>query len=273
VKKFKRVLSFFLLLCPIFAAANTNLFDNSVSRQAYHQAGVPLAPVPAASTAAPKTAVTSPNSNSTNTAPTSSPVLPKVNNSQNNSRPMLPNSNPSSLQELQSELSQQNQVMLMLQQQADQRIEALSVKNGELAAKLKRLQQALVLLNQEVNVLNVQAQAQLKNQIAKHASPLPTKHLVSFIILGIVVISGILFLLINRFKTKKTPADLKEKEYDFMGSPEGVAANLDLARAYLAMEDYAAAQKILKSILENGNPEQQEQARELLFQKLGSVAN
>ena len=53
-------------------------------------------------------------------------------------------------------------------------------------------------------------------------------------------------------------------EYDFMSTQEGINAKLDLARAYIAMEDKAAALQTLKEILSSGNQEQQNHAQQLM---------
>lgn len=60
-----------------------------------------------------------------------------------------------------------------------------------------------------------------------------------------------------------TPNDA-QAEYDFMGSSEGIPAKLDLARAYIAMEDFTAARETLNEILQEGNEQNQREARELL---------
>ncbi|GEM_PF-4939061 len=71
-------------------------------------------------------------------------------------------------------------------------------------------------------------------------------------------------------KNSENEAQLDKKlddtrgEYDFMGSTEGIPAKLDLARAYIAMEDYNAARETLNEILEEGNEEHQQEARSLL---------
>lgn len=58
--------------------------------------------------------------------------------------------------------------------------------------------------------------------------------------------------------------DDEKDEYDFMGSEEGIPAKLDLARAYIAMQDVPAAKSVLVEILNKGSERQQQQAEELL---------
>lgn len=57
--------------------------------------------------------------------------------------------------------------------------------------------------------------------------------------------------------------DLKD-EYDFMGSNEGIPAKLDLARAYIDMQDHVAAKQVLQEILSQGDSAQQAAAQALL---------
>ena len=64
----------------------------------------------------------------------------------------------------------------------------------------------------------------------------------------------------NRLRTPVKQSKLKTippGEYDFMGSSEGIPAKLDLARAYIAMEDFTAARETLAEILGEGSEEHQ----------------
>ena len=58
-----------------------------------------------------------------------------------------------------------------------------------------------------------------------------------------------------------------EQEYDFMGSKEAVPAKLDLARAYVAMQDYQQAKTVLKEVLEQGSADQKQTAQ-LVLQRI-----
>lgn len=55
-----------------------------------------------------------------------------------------------------------------------------------------------------------------------------------------------------------------ETDYDFMASNEAIPAKLDLARAYIAMEDFNAARETLTAVLNEGNEEQRLEAKSLL---------
>jgi FimV-like protein len=60
-----------------------------------------------------------------------------------------------------------------------------------------------------------------------------------------------------------TDADLKD-EYDFMGSQEAIPAKLNLARAYIDMEDFFSARQVLQEIITRGNIKEQLQAKQML---------
>lgn len=53
-------------------------------------------------------------------------------------------------------------------------------------------------------------------------------------------------------------------EYNFLGTAEAIPAKLDLARAYVAMEDNMAARKVLDEVLKDGNEIHRQEARKIL---------
>ena len=71
-----------------------------------------------------------------------------------------------------------------------------------------------------------------------------------------------------------TKANISQTEYTIQKSKEaeekrveeltGVAAKLDLARAYLAMQDYQQMREVLQAVLQQGNSQQKQQAQDLL---------
>lgn len=88
----------------------------------------------------------------------------------------------------------------------------------------------------------------------------------------LLIIFLLLWMILGNKHTAATPKKQKKKhnielgddEYDFMGSKEGMSAKLDLARAYLAMEDFHAAETVLNEVKEQGNTKQKATAEELL---------
>ncbi|MFG1496652.1 FimV/HubP family polar landmark protein [Saccharospirillum sp. HFRX-1] len=59
-------------------------------------------------------------------------------------------------------------------------------------------------------------------------------------------------------------AELEEDEYDFLSGADEASTKLDLARAYMEMEDADGARDILEEVLTEGNDEQKRQAQELI---------
>lgn len=59
-------------------------------------------------------------------------------------------------------------------------------------------------------------------------------------------------------------AELEEDEYDFLSGADEASTKLDLARAYMEMEDAEGARDILEEVLTEGNDEQKRQAQELM---------
>jgi FimV-like protein len=78
-----------------------------------------------------------------------------------------------------------------------------------------------------------------------------------------------IFLLLSLFKRDKSPESPPKTgkindDYDFLGSKEGISAKLNLAQAYIDMEQMDLAKQVLEEILINGNNEQKELAKNLL---------
>lgn len=67
----------------------------------------------------------------------------------------------------------------------------------------------------------------------------------------------------NAAKEEKTAIE-NEDEYDFMNSQEAMPAKLDLARAYIDMEDFASAKMLLEEILNKGNETECKEAKKIL---------
>lgn len=70
---------------------------------------------------------------------------------------------------------------------------------------------------------------------------------------------------ITQKPVEKIDPDLEE-EYDFMSSDEAIPIKLDLARAYIAMEEYTQAKEVLTMILTRGSKQQKQEAEYLLQQ-------
>ena len=57
-----------------------------------------------------------------------------------------------------------------------------------------------------------------------------------------------------------------EDEFDFLSGTDECATKLDLARAYIDMGDEEGARDILAEVVDEGNDQQQKDARDMLAQ-------
>lgn len=149
-----------------------------------------------------------------------------------------------------------------------------SAEESGLTEKLEMFSQKIISLSDEIIQLKQQAD-QFRQQISQ----------LQYTVYGLAALVVLLALLSMARRPKKTAknktaaASAKQTpdtgktikieddtagEYDFMGSSEGIPAKLDLARAYIAMEDFTAARETLAEILGEGSEEHRQEARSLL---------
>lgn len=161
---------------------------------------------------------------------------------------------------------------------------AISQRLGTLQGQLLVQQARMIVLNKEVVSLTQQLnrvtllqnqQKNTVNQISTSLLPWVTiehhvqQHWVAYVV-GLIAL--FLFLLWFAFGFRTNLPDTVDvsvqrdtpQEYDFLGSPEGVVAKLDLARAYFAMQDFSQMRTVLSEVLSNGNMEQRTAAQDLL---------
>jgi FimV-like protein len=184
-------------------------------------------------------------------------------------------------------------------QQVDGELQKLTQQNSQLTSQVKSLDQELdntrqALMQQDLQQASQSVQeahmVETMNPIEKEFNRLPAVHAIEKanplldIKLGIgLVILALLLLIwflwpsnisadrVESYKRRRDrltlngDADITD-EYDFMNSAEGVPAQLDLARSYIAMGDHPSAQSILQTLLEKGDVNQQNEARVLLKQ-------
>ena len=68
--------------------------------------------------------------------------------------------------------------------------------------------------------------------------------------------------------TNTLPTLNEEGEYDYINSQEGLPAKLDLARAYIEMEQYDEAKAMLNTVIEQGDEPLRNEAKALLKKHL-----
>ena len=198
-------------------------------------------------------------------------------------------------QMLQAELTQINQNTLLFQQKVDDRLLELNNKYQLLQQQFKQLTAALSLLNQELvqsrQMGRAGAKAVLPQSDLKLTPNTPGTWLQSLknrlgpTGLKVLIAGGaMIFVLLvwavwprRKEKLKKQEAitspevgdvfdDDTQNEYDYMGSSESIPAKLDLARTYIAMEDYVAARIALEEVSEGGSEAQKKEAADMLAQ-------
>ncbi len=204
------------------------------------------------------------------------------------------------VQSLQTQLAQVSQANLLFQQQVNQRINTLNQDFSLVQARLSQVNQVLGVLNQEITELSSKVSdgkplkaaltTEQQQQISTSSSIIPfsflnsieQSKLIEYILFAIMVLLVVVvFMLIPRKRngyqveavtevvgspatTNDSDENDTKDEYDFMGSDEAIPARLDLARAYIAMEDYKAAQQVLVLVTSKGNSEQQIEAQKML---------
>jgi len=197
---------------------------------------------------------------------------------------------------LQAQLSQLNQEILLYQQQSDRRIEAIASKNEMFMNTLNNVNQVVLQLGREVEMLRTtQAQlASIRNQenSVAHSSAIVWEQWFTWLkqlgVIGYLNFALVAVLLLtlgfaaskfrrNAIATTEQPMTAHENkpisdddtrdEYHFMSTHEAIPAMLDLARAYVAMEDFSKAKTALQTVLEKGNDVQRREAT-LLFSKI-----
>ena len=178
-------------------------------------------------------------------------------------------------QQLAQQLARLNQTNLQFQQAENQKIAVVSNQIEKLQARQGQLMQLMQLFNQQVVALNrggaikpIHLNGVDLGSQAHWLERFQTQYSMYVII---ALLATILLMLLFR---KRIDAPVEEAvimsepdtkdEYDFMGSSEAIPAKLDLAHAYVAMEDFVAARKALKQVLDSGDAEQQKEARTML---------
>lgn len=199
---------------------------------------------------------------------------------------------------LEYKFNTEGRALMNFDQQYQTRFAAVEQANAYSQAWIKQLNIQIQVLNTQIQELQNQIQqlnqrlsqqiAELQNKIIKLSKKSMLKiyvqktlqYLESIFgktgVKAILTMTGFfLFLLIiwgitsatrkkKSSRVEEQPDTESESDYDFLGSKEGIPAKLDLARAYIDMGDREAARKELIEILEKGNPQQQETARQLL---------
>lgn len=164
-------------------------------------------------------------------------------------------------------------------QQSNGRISALEDQNNA-------LREQIAVLNNQVQIL---ARRPLNDSTFIPVSATQSLGVYNLLFIGALVTS-LLFLLVlwwsnNRSRLRAIQSDQRhiptidsideedtEDEYDYLNSREGIAAKIDLARAYIDMGDQELAKQALADVLKQGDEAQQQTAQELIDRLQGEIA-
>lgn len=179
--------------------------------------------------------------------------------------------------ELRSQKSEENTIEKIKQAvienaaQYQERLEIMEKHNQELETELEELNTSISALKQEILKVHKENIEQHKSIVLTWFLYPYTQYLYNFFgILGLKLLAGLVLMLIIwwsylNYKQNKIQKNLRSQQnYDFMNGEEGANAKLDLAQAYIDMDDKESARKVIAEILEYGNDKQKKAAKELL---------
>jgi len=162
--------------------------------------------------------------------------------------------------------------------ETNNRLEAINAKNSIMQAQVVQLNERISSLEQNVEQLkkyilesqktfwdSLKSVQQYAAKLATHlGQPLFT---ILFVCVVILLLLILFYLLPRRRKDFNAPhrnVVFAKEEYNLMESKEGIAAKLNLARAYIDMGKGTEAHDMLDEVLVNGSPSEQIEAKELL---------
>lgn len=181
----------------------------------------------------------------------------------------------------QGQAAQLNQLTSTFEEKADERIQNLNESNRAMGIAIQGINQNIAQLQQQVGQIQAVEAAQSAAPSNDPSLALNHKKYSEYLDLGGAAIFMLGFgVVLGRFVRRRSPVvahNRPEKEdtkgdYDFMGTAEAIPAKLDLARSYMAMNDYEQAGWVLKTVLEKGNKEQRAEAQ-MLMNKMSGIKN
>ena len=157
------------------------------------------------------------------------------------------------------------------------RIQNLMATNQAMVSAIRAINQNVTILQQQMMELESAHPTQASNGLMQM---IQNPDFISFASFGGVVVFLLsLGVIIGRKVVRKAESvavlsqkrvhvdvldDDTKTEYDFMSSDEAIPAKLDLARAYIAMNDEEQARMVLTTVIEKGNQEQRSEALSLI---------
>jgi FimV-like protein len=163
-------------------------------------------------------------------------------------------------QALQTEMSQLGQINAAAVTKLSIRIDGLSQQNQLLEQQVEQLQGELQSVSDGVSNANT-------TPVSTDFVSLGQLSIWDIVLSALIIILFSMLFRVSRLiaaSASKGASDEMEEEYNFMATEEAIPAKLDLARAYIQMEDTAQAAEVLNDILKCGDEEYTSIARELL---------
>lgn len=184
-----------------------------------------------------------------------------------------------------AKMMQLSQQVMNYQESLNHRVDTLQDRDQQIQNHMEQLEQVMQLFTQQLKSLRDQSDA----GVEKATSPVSVSFSwgqiwrelslwlwgVGGLFTGILLVGlGVLWgrskqRSFSQQESVSSASALPQKqstknEYDFMSSKEAVPAKLDLARAYMAMDDTAAAVRVLQEVLASGDEVHQAMAKTLL---------
>ncbi|MDF1795957.1 MAG: hypothetical protein P1U63_05415 [Coxiellaceae bacterium] len=173
---------------------------------------------------------------------------------------------------LMSKIMQLNKEITVNQQNASQRIDNLKDTEAQLANAVQKMQGVIQSVDKQVQSLKTQHEqfSQAVPHGANWADSVKQQWGAGSFYAGLGASGAALLMLIwfvwpkNRAQPKPVVRATDQSEYDFMATSEAIPAKLDLARAYLAMEDYDSAKGVCAEVFRKGDEQQKTEAQNIL---------
>lgn len=168
---------------------------------------------------------------------------------------------------------------------ADVKLTNLTQKTAQLIAQVAELNQTVAALSQRVQGAEFSDEKALPTASQELISALPHLQSIDYATLGGIsfIFIGLGFLMgrTGRRQAKQPVSNANEPnlasvvseaaedvdtkaEYDFMATEEAIPAMLDLARSYVAMDNFLEAKTVLEEVVKRGDAAQSEEAQDLL---------
>jgi FimV-like protein len=138
------------------------------------------------------------------------------------------------------------------------RLADLEKQNADLQNQLQQITEQLSVLSAQVSQLDAKKNISWVDSINQRVTY--KVRIVLFVIFALLLV--ILFYLI--FISSKPKPTTVTPEHDFMIGKSGAQTKLDLAQAYSDMGNQESAKKLLAEVIETGNPEQKDKAKQML---------